>query len=211
MEKTILQMAQAARAARNALATASGAARQDALNRMAEKLLAVKEALFAANAEDLAAAPELSPAFRKRLQINEKIFAYMLNRLREAAALPDPVGRVLEGRTMPNGLQVSRVAVPIGVIAIIYEARPNVTTDAAAVALKSGNAVILKGGSESIRTNCVLAKAMREALAEAGLPADAVQLIERTDHGAVKELLQQEKFVDLVIPRGGKQLIRAVS
>ena len=211
MEKTILQMAQDARAARNALATASGAARQDALNRMAEKLLAVKEALFAANAEDLAAAPELSPAFRKRLQISEKIFAYMLNRLREAAALPDPVGRVLEGRTMPNGLQVSRVAVPIGVIAIIYEARPNVTTDAAAVALKSGNAVILKGGSESIRTNCVLAKAMREALAEAGLPADAVQLIERTDHGAVKELLQQDKFVDLVIPRGGKQLIRAVS
>ncbi len=211
MEKTILQMAQDAKAARNALATASGATRQDALNRMAEKLLAVKEALFAANAEDLAAAPELSPAFRKRLQINEKIFAYMLNRLREAAALPDPVGRVLEGRTMPNGLQVSRVAVPIGVIAIIYEARPNVTTDAAAVALKSGNAVILKGGSESIRTNCVLAKAMREALAEAGLPADAVQLIERTDHGAVKELLQQDKFVDLVIPRGGKQLIRAVS
>ena len=211
MEKTILQMAQDARAARNALATASGAARQDALNRMAEKLLAVKEALFAANAEDLAAAPELSPAFRKRLQISEKIFAYMLNRLREAAALPDPVGRVLEGRTMPNGLQVSRVAVPIGVIAIIYEARLNVTTDAAAVALKSGNAVILKGGSESIRTNCVLAKAMREALEEAGLPADAVQLIERTDHGAVKELLQQDKFVDLVIPRGGKQLIRAVS
>ena len=211
MEKTILLMAQDARAARNALATASGAARQDALNRMAEKLLAVKEALFAANPEDLAAAPELSPAFRKRLQISEKIFTYMLNRLREAAALPDPVGRVLEGRTMPNGLQVSRVAVPIGVIAIIYEARPNVTTDAAAVALKSGNAVILKGGSESIRTNCVLAKAMREALVEAGLPADAVQLIERTDHGAVKELLQQDKLVDLVIPRGGKQLIRAVS
>ena len=209
--KTILQMAQDAKAARSALATASGTARQDALNRMADKLLAVKEELFAANAEDLASAPELSPAFRKRLQVTEKIFAYMLNRLREAAALPDPVGRVLEGRTMPSGLQVSKVAVPIGVIAIIYEARPNVTTDAAAVALKSGNAVILKGGSESIRTNRVLAKAMREALVEAGLPADAVQLIERTDHGAVTELLQQDKFVDLVIPRGGKQLIRAVA
>ena len=209
--KTILQMAQDAKAARSALAAASGSARQDALNRMADKLLAVKDALFVANEEDLAAAPELSPAFRKRLQITEKIFAYMLNRLREAAALPDPVGRVLEGRTMPSGLQVSKVAVPIGVIAIIYEARPNVTTDAAAVALKSGNAVILKGGSESIRTNLVLAKAMREALVEAGLPADAVQLIERTDHGAVTELLQQDKFVDLVIPRGGKQLIRAVA
>ena len=119
MEKTILQMAQDAKAARSALAVASGSARQDALNRMADKLLAVKDALFAANEEDLAAAPELSPAFRKRLQITEKIFAYMLNRLREAAALPDPVGRVLEGRMMPSGLQVKRVAVPIGVIAMI--------------------------------------------------------------------------------------------
>lgn len=204
-------MAQAAKQSLSALASASGKARQTALNRMAEKLLEVKAELFAANAEDLAAAPGLSPAFQKRLQITEKIFDYMLKRLREAAALPDPVGRVLEGRTMPSGLQVSRVAVPIGVIAIIYEARPNVTTDAAAVALKSGNAVILKGGSESIRTNRVLARAMREALAEAGLPADAVQLIERTDHDAVRELLQQDQYVDLVIPRGGKQLIRAVA
>ena len=208
---SIPAMAQAAKQSLSALASASGRARQTALNRMAEKLLEVKTELFAANAEDLAAAPGLSPAFQKRLQITEKIFDYMLKRLREAAALPDPVGRVLEGRTMPSGLQVSRVAVPIGVIAIIYEARPNVTTDAAAVALKSGNAVILKGGSESIRTNRVLARAMREALMEAGLPADAVQLIERTDHDAVRELLQQDQYVDLVIPRGGKQLIRAVS
>ncbi|MBR6470450.1 MAG: glutamate-5-semialdehyde dehydrogenase [Victivallales bacterium] len=208
---SIPEMAQAARQSLSALASASGMARQTALNRMAEKLLEVKAELFAANAEDLAAAPGLSPAFQKRLQVTEKIFDYMLKRLREAAALPDPVGRVLEGRTMPSGLQVSKVAVPIGVIAIIYEARPNVTTDAAAVALKSGNAVILKGGSESIRTNRVLARAMREALAEAGLPADAVQLIERTDHDAVRELLQQDQYVDLVIPRGGKQLIRAVS
>ena len=208
---SIPAMAQAARQSLSALASASGMARQTALNRMAEKLLEVKAELFAANAEDLAAAPGLSPAFQKRLQVTEKIFDYMLKRLREAAALPDPVGRVLEGRTMPSGLQVSKVAVPIGVIAIIYEARPNVTTDAAAVALKSGNAVILKGGSESIRTNRVLARAMREALAEAGLPADAVQLIERTDHDAVRELLQQGQYVDLVIPRGGKQLIRAVS
>ncbi|MBP5300237.1 MAG: glutamate-5-semialdehyde dehydrogenase [Victivallales bacterium] len=208
---SIPAMSLAAKQSLSALASASGMARQTALNRMAEKLLEVKTELFAANAEDLAAAPGLSPAFQKRLQITEKIFDYMLKRLREAAALPDPVGRVLEGRTMPSGLQVSRVAVPIGVIAIIYEARPNVTTDAAAVALKSGNAVILKGGSESIRTNRVLARAMREALMEASLPADAVQLIERTDHDAVRELLQQDQYVDLVIPRGGKQLIRAVA
>ena len=208
---SIPAMAQAAKQSLSTLAAASGKVRQTALNRMAEKLLEVKAELFDANAEDLVAAPGLSPSFQKRLQVTEKIFDYMLNRLREAAALPDPVGRVLEGRTMPSGLQVSRIAVPIGVIAIIYEARPNVTTDASAVALKSGNAVILKGGSESIRTNRVLARAMREALTEAGLPADAVQLIERTDHDAVRELLQQDKYVDLVIPRGGKQLIRAVS
>ena len=208
---SIPAMAQAAKQSLSTLAAASGKVRQTALNRMAEKLLEVKAELFDANAEDLVAAPGLSPSFQKRLQVTEKIFDYMLNRLREAAALPDPVGRVLEGRTMSSGLQVSRIAVPIGVIAIIYEARPNVTTDASAVALKSGNAVILKGGSESIRTNRVLARAMREALTEAGLPADAVQLIERTDHDAVRELLQQDKYVDLVIPRGGKQLIRAVS
>ena len=209
--KTIPQIAMDARGAMRALAEASGEMRQAALNGMADKLEGVKAEVFAANAADLAAAPSLSPAFQKRLLVTEKIFAYMLNRLREAAALPDPVGRVLEGRTMPSGLEVRRVAVPIGVVAIIYEARPNVTTDAAAVALKSGNAVILKGGSESIRTNRVLAAAMREAVAEAGLPADAVQLIERTDHEAVAELLRQERYVDLVIPRGGKGLIRAVA
>jgi gamma-glutamyl phosphate reductase len=118
---------------------------------------------------------------------------------------------VLEGRTMPSGLQVSRVAVPIGVVAIIYEARPNVTTDAAAVALKSGNAVILKGGSESIRSNRVLVAAMRKAIVAAGLPEDTVQFIDSTDHAVVNELLKQDRYIDVVIPRGGKGLIKAVS
>ncbi len=193
------------------LKSLSGESRAAALNAMAQKLIDCKEELMAANAADLAAAPGLTDAFRKRLTVNEKIFNYMVKRLQEAAALPDPVGAVLEGRTMPSGLQVRRVAVPIGVIAIIYEARPNVTTDAAAVALKSGNAVILKGGSESLRTNKVLAAAMREAAVESGLPADAIQLIESTDHGAVTELLKQEQYIDLIIPRGGKNLIKAVS
>lgn len=193
------------------LRRASGKARSDALSRMADKLLQYKDEVFAANAEDIQAAPGLSDAFRKRLLITEKIFKYMLNRLQEAAALPDPVGRVLEGRTMDSGLQVKKIAVPIGVAAIIYEARPNVTTDAAAVALKSGNAVILKGGSESIRTNRVLARAMREAAGEAGLPADVIQFIDSTSHDTVTELLQQEKYIDLIIPRGGKNLIKAVS
>lgn len=166
---------------------------------------------MAANAADIAAAPGLSEAFKKRLQVTEKIFDYMVKRLQEAAALPDPVGKILEGRTMPSGLQVKRIAVPIGVTAIIYEARPNVTTDAAAVALKSGNAVILKGGSESLRTNKVLAAAMRQAAEGSGLPADAIQLIESTDHAVVAELLKQDQYIDLIIPRGGKSLIKAVS
>ena len=207
----IEELACRARAAASTLRFLPGSRRADALARMAAKVLACRDELFAANAADLAAAPGLSEAFRKRLRVTEKIFDYIVNRLREAAALPDPVGRVLEGRTMPSGLQVRRVAVPIGVIAMIYEARPNVTTDAAAVALKSGNAVILKGGSESIRTNRVLAAAMRSAAIEAGLPEDAVQLIDSTDHAAVAELLKQERFIDLVIPRGGKNLIRAIS
>lgn len=204
-------IAQRAKEAARTLKQISGKSRAEALNRMADKLLACKEEVMAANAADLAAAPGLTDAFRKRLAITEKIFKYMLNRLQEAAALPDPVGTVLEGRTMPSGLQVSKIAVPVGVIAMIYEARPNVTTDAAAVALKSGNAVILKGGSESIRTNRVLAQAMRSAAVEAGLPEDAVQLIDSTDHAVVGELLKQEQYIDLIIPRGGKSLIRAIS
>ncbi len=205
------ELAQRSRVASQKLRAVPGAIRGRALELMAGKLIAYREELMAANAADLAAAPGLSEAFQKRLRVTDKIFDYMVKRLREAAALPDPVGKVLEGRTMPSGLQVRRIAVPIGVIAIIYEARPNVTTDAAAVALKSGNSVILKGGSESIRTNQVLAEAMRSAIVEAGLPADAVMLVERTDHDAVAELLKLDQYIDLIIPRGGKNLIRAIA
>ena len=206
-------MAMAAKDAARDLATASGEARAKALDAMAGELLAVKEQLMAANAEDVRLAREqgLPEAFVRRLAVTEKIFQYMVQRLREAAALPDPVGRVLEGRTMPTGLKVSKVSVPLGVVAIIYEARPNVTTDASAVALKSANAVILKGGSESIRSNRVLVDAMRKAIREAGLPENAVQFIDTADHGAVAELLKQDDYVDVVIPRGGKSLIKAIS
>lgn len=207
----IQEMARRAAEASRILKTVSGARRADALDRMAGALLEAREKVLAANAEDLKAAPDLSEPMKKRLRITDKIFDYMANRLREAAALPDPVGRVLEGRVMPSGLRVEKIAVPIGVVAMIYEARPNVTTDAAAVALKSGNAVILKGGSESLRTNRVLAEAMRSAAVKAGLPEDAVQLLDSTDHEAVRELLQQERYIDLIIPRGGKSLIRAVA
>ena len=207
----IENMARQARIAARSLRTLSPACRADALNRMAGKLIACKEEVLKANAADLADAAGLTAAFQKRLKVDEKVFDYMVKRLNEAAALPDPVGQVLEERVMPSGLLVQRVAVPIGVLAMIYEARPNVTTDAAAVALKSGNAVILKGGSESLRTNLVLAEAMREAACEAGLPADAVQLIASTDRADVAELLKQDKYIDLVIPRGGKSLIKAIA
>ena len=209
----IEQIAKRGREAARVLAAASGTARAKALNAMADCLISCKDELYEANRQDLDAgcAAGLSEAFQKRLAVTDKIFDYMVKRLREAAALPDPVGRVLEGRTMPSGLQVSRVAVPIGVVAIIYEARPNVTTDAAAVALKSGNAVILKGGSESIRSNRVLVAAMRKAIVAAGLPEDTVQFIDSTDHAVVNELLKQDRYIDVVIPRGGKGLIKAVS
>ena len=207
----IEDMARRARVAAQTLRTLSPACRADALNSMAGKLIACKEDVLKANAADLADAAELSEAFRKRLTVDEKVFDYMVKRLNEAAALPDPVGEILEERTMPSGLLVQRVAVPIGVLAMIYEARPNVTSDAAAVALKSGNAVILKGGSESLRTNLVLAEAMRSAAREAGLPEDAIQLVASTDRADVAELLKQDKYIDLVIPRGGKSLIKAIA
>ena len=209
----IEQIARRGKDAARVLAAVSGTARAKALYAMADCLIDCKAELYEANQPDLEAgrAADLSEAFQKRLAVTDKIFDYMVKRLKEAAALPDPVGRVLEGRTMPSGLQVSRVAVPIGVVAIIYEARPNVTTDAAAVALKSGNAVILKGGSESIRSNRVLVAAMRKAIVAAGLPEDTVQFIDSTDHAAVNELLKQDRYIDVVIPRGGKGLIKAVS
>ena len=207
----IEEIASKAKAAAAALRSTPPEKRADALNRMAGKLAEVREAVLAANAEDMREASHLSAAFRKRLCVDDKVFQYMSKRLKEAAALPDPVGRILEERTMPSGLHVKRVAVPIGVIAMIYEARPNVTTDAAAVTLKSGNAVILKGGSESLRTNLVLAEAMRSAAKEAGLPEDAIQLIPTTDRAAVAELLKLDQYIDLVIPRGGKSLIKAIA
>ena len=193
------------------LRIATSAQRADALNLMAEKLARAKAEVLKANAADLADAADMPAAFQKRLKVDEKVFNYMMKRLQEAAALPDPVGKILEERLMPSGLAVKKIAVPIGVIAMIYEARPNVTTDAAAVAIKSGNAVILKGGSESLRTNLVLAEAMRKAAEEAGLPADTIQLIPTADRAAVAELLKQDELIDLIIPRGGKSLIKAIS
>lgn len=206
----IEMLSRRAKVAAAILRTAEPQRRAEALRLMADNLAKCRSELFAANAADMRDAAHLSEAFRKRLRVDDKVFDYMAKRLREAALLPDPVGRVLEERTMPSGLVVKRVAVPIGVIAMIYEARPNVTADAAAVALKSGNAVILKGGSEAMRSNLVLAEAMRGAVREAGLPEDAIQMVPTADRAAVAELLKQDKYIDLVIPRGGRSLIKAI-
>ena len=206
----IEKLAARAKAAAAVLRTTEPERRADALRRMSEKLAECREKLLAANAADMRDAANLSEAFQKRLRVDDQVFDYMVKRLRKAAELPDPVGRILEERTMPSGLKVRRVAVPIGVIAIIYEARPNVTADAAAVALKSGNAVVLKGGSEAMRSNLVLAEAMRSAVGTAGLPVDAIQIVPTADRAAVAELLKQDKYIDLVIPRGGKSLIKAI-
>ncbi len=207
------EMGRRARKAAQVLATLSGAHRQKALASMPEKLLAVKESLLAANSRDVAAARRSGQPepMVKRLLITEKIFHYMLDRLREVAELPDPLGRVLEGHTRPNGLRVEKISVPLGVVGIIYEARPNVTTDAAAVCLKSGNAVILRGGSESFQSNLVLADAMSASLQESGIPAEALQIVRSTGHEAVEAMLQMDQYIDVLIPRGGKGLIQAVA
>lgn len=209
----LLELGRRARAAARTLATLSGAVRQQALDGMAAALCAAKAKVLDANRLDVAAARKagLEGAMLKRLEVSEKVFTYMCDRLTEVAALPDPVGRVLEGFERPNGLKVERVSVPIGVIGVIYESRPNVTTDAAAVCLKSGNAVILRGGSEAFHTNRALAEIMAGAAQAAGVPADAVQMLQTPGREAVRGLLQMSQHVDLLIPRGGKSLIREVA
>jgi glutamate-5-semialdehyde dehydrogenase len=153
----------------------------------------------------------LSPAMLDRLLLDDARIRQMADGIEEVIALPDPVGEVMRMRRRPNGLWVGRMRIPIGVIGIIYESRPNVTADAAALCVKSGNAVILRGGSEAIRSNTAIARILRDALAESGLPADAVSIIERTDRAAIDVMLAAEGHIDLIIPRGGEGLIRSVA
>lgn len=208
----VLALGRQARAAARELAAVSGRCRQQALVAMAGELERARAAILEANRQDLEAAQTagLAGPMLKRLAVDDKVFAYMRQRLQEAAALPDPVGRILEGRTMPSGLRVERRSVPIGVVGVIYESRPNVTADAAAVCLKSGNAVILRGGSEASHTNAAIAAAMQAAAQANGLPATAIQTLP-PGREAVRELLRLTPYVDLLIPRGGKSLIREVA
>ena len=206
---TIELIGQAARAASRAMARATSAQKDDALERIARRVEAAVDAILEANAKDveIARASGRDAAFLDRLALTPERVKQMAEGVRQVRALPDPVGVVTDLRPRPTGIQVGRMRKPLGVIAMIFEARPNVTVDAAALAIKSGNALVLRGGSEAIRSNLALASIVREALREAGLPADGVQMIEDTDRALVGELIRAREWVDVLIPRGGKSLI----
>ena len=208
----IMRMARKARQAARQLAALTGNVRNAALLRIADGLVANKAELLAANVIDLREAKNSNLALPmiSRLTLSEKKIEAMAASVREIAGQTDPVGQTLEAYDRPNGLRIEKRRVPIGVIAIIYESRPNVTSDAAALCLKSGNACILRGGKESVHSNQVIAKIIRESLVAAQVDPDAVQLIATTDRAAVGALVTAEGLVDLAIPRGGESLIRAV-
>jgi glutamate-5-semialdehyde dehydrogenase len=205
-------IARKAKEASQGLSKLSTTLKNDALHKMADRILASMGALQEANKLDLEAAGKkgLSSSMIDRLTLSEKVINSMAEGLREVAALADPVGEVTGIRTRPNGLRVGRMRIPIGVIGIIYESRPNVTADAAGLCLKSGNAVILRGGSEAINSNLAIARVLSEACEEAGVPGAAVQVVPTTDREAVLEMLKLEDSIDLIIPRGGEGLIRFV-
>lgn len=205
------EMGAAAKQAARKLAVA-GNQKDTALEAIAAALEAHTEEILAANREDLFAAEQngMSRSLMDRLALNEKRIAGMADGVRQVKAQPDPVGQVLEGGVRPNGLRIEKVAVPLGVIGIIYEARPNVTADAAALCLKAGNAVILRGGKEAFRSNQAIAEVMRDAVETAGLPRDSIQLVQDTSRASSIEMMGLTGYLDVLIPRGGAGLIRAV-
>lgn len=208
----VLKIARDAREASWGLARLDAATKNSALYRMADELVARAALLKEANRLDTDAAVKkgLTKAMVDRLTMSDKVISGMANGLREVAALPDPVGEVTKMWKRPNGLLVGKMRIPIGVIGIIYESRPNVTADAAGLCLKSGNAVVLRGGSEAINSNNAIAKVLNDACASAGVPGKAVQVIPVADREAVLEMLKLEEYIDLIIPRGGEGLIRFV-
>ena len=207
----IARLARDARDASRALARATAEQKNKALAAAAAAICAAKADILAANAEDMKAAGDLSAAMLDRLALNDARVEGMAKGLGDIAALKDPVGETIAEWTRPNGLRISRVRVPLGVIGVIYESRPNVTADAAGLTLKSGNAVILRGGSESFRSSAKILDAMREGLKAAGLPAACVQSIPTTDRAAVGAMLAAAGLIDIIVPRGGKSLIERVT
>ncbi len=213
LKDTLLHIGQTARDASHAVARASTSAKNTALLAIAGAIRSQRSELLAANAADLAAAKAegLDAAMMDRLTLSEKGIEAMAQGLEQVAALPDPVGEITELRRRPSGIQVGKMRVPLGVVGIIYEARPNVTADATALCLKSGNAAILRGGKEAIRSNQAIAVCVKKGLAAAGLPETAIQVIETTDRAAVGHLITMPEFVDVIVPRGGKGLIERIS
>ena len=212
MAQQVLTIAQAAREASRTLSYISSSLKNKVLGEIADELQGSKEMLTRENEKDIDDARKkgLSPALIDRLRLSDKVLNSMVAGIHEVVELPDPVGEVVSMWKRPNGLLVGRVRIPLGVIAIIYESRPNVTVDAAALCLKSGNAVILRGGKEALHSNQALARIMQEVIRRNGIPEGAVQLIPVAEREAVYELLTLEDYIDLVIPRGGEELIRAV-
>jgi glutamate-5-semialdehyde dehydrogenase len=209
----MVTLAREAQEATRILATLSATVKNEMLQRMATALEAAVPALMEANEKDLLQAREkgLSAAMVDRLVLNEERIGAMAGGLREVAELPDPVGEITGMWRRPSGIQVGRMRIPLGVIGIVFESRPNVTADAAALCLKSGNAVILRGGSEAINSNLAIGDVLRKELLAMGLPSGALQVVPTTDRAAITELLKLEEYIDLIIPRGGEGLIRFVS
>jgi glutamate-5-semialdehyde dehydrogenase len=208
----IEELGRRARAAARVLALCPRAAKDAALQAMADALEADEAALLAANAQDLEAAPGfgLNAAAIDRLRLTPDRIRAMARGVREVADLPDPVGGIIREWTRPNGLQITKIRVPIGVVGIIYESRPNVTADAAVLCLKSGNACILRGGKESLHSNLAIGRALSAGAVAAGLPADVIQLVPFTDRDGVRLLAQMDRHLDVIVPRGGHALIKAV-
>ncbi|MFC1715741.1 glutamate-5-semialdehyde dehydrogenase [Candidatus Poribacteria bacterium] len=213
IKEMVLGKAKGAKKAARVLASVSSGIKNDALLAMADGIIDASEKLKEENAKDLEYAREkgLSSALIDRLELNDKRIDGMASGLREIAVLPDPIGEVTRMRQRPNGLQVGKVRVPIGVIGIIYESRPNVTADAVGLCLKSGNAIILRGGSEAINSNTLIANTLMEAATASGLPDGCIQLIDITDRQAVMDMLKLDEYIDMIVARGGANLIKTVT
>ena len=213
LENEISDMAQKARKAARTLVTLSTESKDNVLLHMADAIDKQRDFIQKENEKDLAAGKEkgLSTAMLDRLALTDAVIESMRKGLAEVAALPDPVGEISKMVKRPNGLMVGKMRIPLGVIGMIYESRPNVTVDAAALCLKAGNAIVLRGGSEAIHSNRALASVLQDALKSQGISSDAIQVIPMTDRDAVTILLTQEEYIDLIIPRGGESLIRFVS
>jgi glutamate-5-semialdehyde dehydrogenase len=211
--KIMQEMGKRARQASQFMASAGSSLKRDALIMMAEVLRQEVDGIQSANEKDILAAKEknLAKAKLDRLRLSDKVLDEMISGLHEVALLPDPVGEITRMWTRPNGLRVGKMRIPLGVVGIIYESRPNVTVDSAALCIKAGNAVMLRGGSESFHSNQCLASILRKSLVAVNLPADAVQLVETIDREAILEMLKLDDFIDVMIPRGGEELIRFVA